>query len=185
MEDSAIVELFWLRDSKAIEAAQEKYARSCQSLAERLLGSFEDGQECVNDALHRAWETIPPQRPDSLRAYLKKIVRNLALDRWRSQTARRRGGELSALALELEGCLPASPSAEAVAEGREITACVDRWLDGLPREDRLLFVRRYWYGDSLDILAGRFGGSPNRLAQKLYRLRGGLRRALEKEGILV
>ena len=185
MDDTAIVELFWSRDSRAIEASQEKYARSCQSLAERLLGSFEDGQECVNDALHRAWETIPPQRPDSLRAYLKKIVRNLAIDRWRSQTAQRRGGELSALSLELEDCLPAAPSAEAAAEGREITACMERWLDGLPREDRMLFVRRYWYGEALDDLAVRFGGSSNRLAQKLYRLRGGLRRALEKEGLMV
>ena len=185
MDDKAIVELFWSRDPRAIEVSQEKYAQSCQSLAERLLGSVEDGQECVNDALHRAWETIPPQRPDSLRAYLRKIVRNLAIDRWRSQTSQRRGGGLSALALELEDCLPAAPSAEAAAEGQEITACMDRWLDGLPREDRLLFVRRYWYGDALDELAGRFGGSPNRLAQKLYRLRGGLRRALEKEGIIV
>ena len=185
MEDRVIVDLFWLRDPRAIEASQEKYGRNCQSLAERLLGSFEDGQECVNDALHRAWETIPPQRPDSLRAYLKKIVRKLASDRWRSQTAQRRGGELTAMALELEDCLPAAPSAEAAAEGREITACVDRWLDGLTRDDRLLFVRRYWYGDPLDELAGRFGGSPNRLAQKLYRLRGGLRRALEKEGVMV
>ena len=185
MDDKEIVELFWLRDPQAIEVSQEKYAQSCQSLAVHLLGSFEDGQECVNDALHRAWETIPPQRPDSLRAYLKKIVRNLAIDRWRSQTAQRRGGELSALASELEDCLPAAPSAEAAAEGREITACLDRWLDGLPREDRVLFVRRYWYGDALDELAVRFGGSPNRLAQKLYRLRGGLRRALEKEGIIV
>ena len=185
MEDSMIVDLFWLRDPRAIEASQEKYAQSCQGLAERLLGSFEDGQECVNDALHRAWETIPPQRPDSLRAYLKRIVRNLAIDRWRSQTAQRRGGALPDLALELEDCLPAAPSAEAAAEGREITACMDRWLDSLSREDRLLFVRRYWYGEALDELAVRFGGSPNRLAQKLYRLRGGLRRALEKEGIIV
>ena len=185
MEDAAIVELFWSRDPRAIEASQEKYAQSCQRLAENLLGSFEDGQECVNDALHRAWETIPPQRPDSLRAYLKKIVRNLAIDRWRSQTARRRGGELSALTLELEECLSLAPSAETVAEGHEITACVNRWLDSLPREDRLLFVRRYWYGDALSELAGRFGGSSNRLAQKLYRLRGGLRRALEQEGVIV
>ena len=185
MDDKEIVELFWLRDPQAIEVSQEKYAPSCQSLAEHLLGSFEDGQECVNDALHRAWETIPPQRPDSLRAYLKKIVRNLAIDRWRSQTAQCRGGELSALSLEMEDCLPTAPSAEAVAEGQEITACMNRWLDSLPREDRLMFVCRYWYGDSLDKLAGRFGGSPNRLAQKLYRLRGGLRWALEKEGIVV
>ena len=96
MEDTAIVALFWSRDPQAIEASQEKYAQSCQSLAHRLLGSFEDGQECVNDALHRAWETIPPQRPESLRAYLKKIVLNLALDRWRAQTAQRRGGVLTA-----------------------------------------------------------------------------------------
>ena len=182
-DDAAIVALYWDRDFRALEATQEKYGYACRALAQNLLDSPEDGEECVNDALHRLWETIPPQRPASLGAYLRKIVRNLAIDRWRQRTARRRGEGLTALSLELEDCLPAVPSAESVAESREITAALDRWLDGLPREDRVLFVRRYWYGDRVDELARRRGVSPNRLAQKLYRLRGSLKRALEKEGI--
>ena len=182
MEDSAIVELFWSRDSQAISELQDKYGAACQSVAARLLGSVEDGQECLNDALHRVWDTVPPQRPRSLRAYLGKIVRNLAIDRWRERAAQRRDGEVSSLTAELEDCLPAAPSAEAVAQGRETAAVIDRWLGTLPK---VLFVRRYWYGDRVDELAKRRGVSPNNLAQRLFRLRSGLKRALEQEGVIL
>lgn len=183
MEDSAIVELFWARDAQAIAEAQEKYGSWCQGMARNLLGSAQDAEECVSDALHRLWDTIPPQRPHSLRAYMTKIVRNLSIDRWRERQAQRRGAGLTELAVELEDCLPPVPSAEEAAEGRETAACVDRWLASLSREDRVLFLRRYWYGDTVAELAQRRGVPANRLAQKLSRLRGGLRRALEKEGI--
>ncbi len=185
MEDSAIVALFWSRDPRAVSALQDKYGGACQSLAARLLGSAEDGQECFNDALHRVWDTIPPQRPASLRAYLMKIARNLAIDRWRERTARRRDGEVSSLTAELEDCLPAAPSAESAAEGNETAAAIDKWLATLSKEDRVLFVRRYWYGDRVEELAKRRGVSPNSLAQRLFRLRNGLKRALEQEGIAV
>ena len=185
MEDETIVALFWQKDAQAIPAAEEKYGGFCRGLAQKLLDSPEDAEECVNDTLHRLWETIPPQRPGSLRAYMAKIVRNLCIDRWRQRTARRRGGNLTFLSLELEDCLPAAPSAEELTEGREVAACISRWLEGLPREDRVLFVRRYWYGDTVEELAARRGVPGNRLAQKLRRMRGSLRRALEKEGISV
>lgn len=186
MEDAAIVSLFWARNPDALSATQEKYGRASRQLASSLLDSPEDGEECLNDALHRLWETIPPQRPDSLKAYLRKTVRNLAIDRWRSRQAQRRGEGLDALALELEECcLPHAPSAEQVLEERETAAAVDRWLGTLSREDRVLFVRRYWYGDSLDILARRRKTSRNALSQKLYRLRSRLRQHLKKEGILL
>ena len=188
MEDAAIVSLYWARDPVAVSATCEKYGSACRNLASGLLGSPEDGDECLNDALHRLWETIPPRRPESLKTYLKKIVRNLAIDRWRSRQTARRGGGLDALVLELEECcpgLPSVPSAEDTVLEQETAASVDRWLDTLSREDRILFVRRYWYGDPLDVLANRRRMKTNALSQKLYRLRGSLRRHLEKEGVLI
>ena len=189
MEDSAIVELYWARDQLAIALSDEKYGPLCRSVSRNILGSREDAEECVNDTWHRAWNAMPPQRPVSLRAFLARIARNLSLDRWRSQRAQKRGegaGELALeLALELEECVPAAPSAEAETEAREAARCVDRWLAALPREDRVAFVRRYWYGQRVDELALQLGRSPNGMAQRLRRLRGSLREALEREGVVL
>ena len=183
MEDAAIVELYWDRDQRAITASDEKYGGLCRSLSHNILASREDAEECVNDTWHRAWDTMPPQRPSSLRAYLCRIVRNLSIDRWRAARSQKRGEGLGQLVLELEDCVPAGPSAEEAWEARETAAAVDRWLDALAQTDRMLFVRRYWYGERVDQLAARFGYTPNGAAQRLRRLRDGLRRALEQEGV--
>ena len=185
MEDSAIIDLYWARDQAAVTETDRKYGPLCRSLSLRITGSREDAEECVNDTWHRAWDTMPPQRPESLGAYLLRIVRNLSIDRWRARRAEKRGCGLESLVLELEDCVPAAPSAEAAWEARETAAAIDRWLDGLDRADRVLFVRRYWYGDRVDELAARLGKSPNTTAQRLRRLRAGLRRALEREGVIL
>ena len=185
MEDSAIIDLYWARDQAAVTETDRKYGPLCRSLSLRITGSREDAEECVNDTWHRAWDTMPPQRPEPLGAYLLRIVRNLSIDRGRARRAEKRGCGLESLVLELEDCVPAAPSAEAVWEARETAAAIDRWLDGLDRGDRVLFVRRYWYGDRVDELAARLGKSPNTTAQRLRRLRAGLRRALEREGVIL
>ncbi len=183
MEDGQIVALYWARSQGAIAASEEKYGALCRGISYNILRSHEDAEECVNDTWHRAWDTMPPQRPQSLGAYLCRIVRNLSIDRWRARKSLKRGEGLEALVLELEECVPAVPSAEEQWETEEIAAAVERWLDTLEDRDRGLFLRRYWYGDSVKDLAGRLGWSPNRLAQRLGRLRKGLRRALEEEGV--
>ena len=185
MEDSAIIELYWSRDQYAITASDEKYSALCRSLSQNILYNREDAEECVNDTWHRAWNTMPPQRPGSLRAYLAKIVRNLSIDRWRARKAQKRGEGLEVLLSELEDCVPASPSAEAETEARLVSDCIDRWLDTLSQTDRVAFVRRYWYGQRVDELAAQLGSTPKQMAQRLFRLRGSLRRALEKEGIIL
>ena len=185
MEDSAIIDLYWARDQYAISASDEKYGALCRKLSQNILSSREDAEECVNDTWHRAWDTMPPQRPGSLRAYLAKIVRNLSIDRWRARKTQKRGAGLEVLLSELEGCIPASPSAEAETEAGLVSDCIDRWLDGLPQLDRVAFVRRYWYGQRVDELAAQLGNTPKQMAQRLFRLRGSLRRALEKEGIVL
>ncbi len=185
MEDEAIIGLYWARDEGAIAASDEKYGRLCRKLSLDILDSREDAEECVNDTWRRAWDTIPPQRPGSLRAYLARIARNLSIDRWRARRAEKRGGGLDALLEELEDCLPAAPSAEEAAEARETAQAIDRWLDGLSPADRTAFLRRYWYGQRVDRVAKQAGCSPNSMAKRLGRLRDGLRRALEQEGIVV
>ena len=185
MEDSAIVRLYWDRDQRAIPASEEKYGSRCRGVSYGILSSREDAEECVNDTWHRAWDTMPPQRPGCLRAYLCRLARGLSIDRWRARRAQKRGEGTEVLLSELEDCVPAAPSAEEVWEAREVAAAIDRWLDGLDRESRALFVRRYWYGDRVDELAARWGRTPNGTAQRLRRLRAGLRRALEREGVIL
>ena len=128
MEDAEIIELYWQREERAIEETARKYGAYCQGIAYNILGVYEDAEECVNDTWHRAWTTMPPQRPVSLRAYLARIVRNLSIDRYRLRRSQKRGGGFETLALELEDCVPPAPSAEAVWETREIAAVLDRWL---------------------------------------------------------
>ena len=187
MEDTAIIGLYWARDERAISASDEKYGTLCRNLSQNILDSREDAEECVNDTWQRAWDTMPPQRPNSLRAYLARITRNLSIDRWRARRAEKRGSGLELLLDELEDCLPlpASPSAEELTEARETVRAIDRWLSQLPSANRVAFLRRYWYGQQVDQIAAQAGCSPNSMAKRLGRLRDSLRRTLEQEGIII
>ena len=185
MEDCAIVELYWRRDEAAIAESDRKYGSLCRRTSEDLLGSRQDAEECVNDTWGRAWNAMPPQRPDSLRAFLLRIVRNVSIDRWRASRAEKRGDGLSALVLELEECVPVIPSAEEQWENRQIAAAVYRWLETLPAADRTLFLRRYWFGVPVAELARGLGFTANGAAQRLRRLRLRLKAALESEGVVL
>lgn len=182
MEDSQIVELYWRRDEAAIGETERKYGALCRDVARNILGVDEDAEECVNDALHQAWNAIPPQRPDRLGAWLGKVTRNLALNLWSKNRAQKRYAGMTALLSELEDCVPAAGGVERELEEQELSAAIDGWLRELPQTDRVLFLRRYWYGVELQELAAERGVSPNRLAQKMFRLRQSLKSALEKEG---
>lgn len=185
MEDAEIIRLYWARDEGAIPASDEKYGGLCRALSRNILGSPEDAEECVNDTWHRAWNAMPPQRPRSLRAFFAAITRNLSLDRWRERGADKRGGGLDVLLSELEDCLPSADDVEKAAEAAELARAMDRWLGGLAAADRVAFLRRYWYGQRVDEVARQAGCAPNTMTKRLERLREGLRRALEQEGILV
>lgn len=180
MEDQEIVDLFWSRDDGAIPAAQARYGWRLLRLAEQLLHSPQDAEECLNDTWLRAWNAIPPERPGSLFAYLARVCRNLALDRLDRRSAEKRTGEL--LTAELETCVPASwagrdPGQEAL--GELLTA----FLEGLPPDQRRVFLRRYWFGDPIRDIAQRYGWGESRVKVTLLRLRNRLRAYLEKEGI--
>ena len=184
MEDSEIVDLYWRRDERAIGETEKKYGPLCRSIAGNILGT-EDAEECVNDALHQAWMSIPPQRPDRLGSWLGKVTRNLALNLWNKKRAQKRYAGMTALLSELEDCVPAPGGVEREIEDKELSAAIDGWLRALPREDRVLFLRRYWYGVELRELAAERGISLNRLAQKMFRLRRNLKDTLEKEGFTI
>lgn len=182
MDDGGIIALYWSRDEGAITETQRKYGSYCRAIAMNILGSPEDAEECVSDALHSAWNAIPPQRPASLPAFLGRIVRNLSISRWRRERAGKRYAGLDVMLSELEDCLPAPGGVEDVVEGRELTQRIERWLDGLSREDRAVFLRRYWYGEEVRALAKAWRVSPNQMAKRLLRLRRDLKRDLEQEG---
>ena len=182
MEDAAIIGLYWARDEGAIAASDEKYGALCRALSRNILESLEDAEECVNDTWGRAWDTMPPRKPGSLRAYLVKITRNLSIDRWRARQARKRGSGLAVLLDELEECLPAVPSAEELTEARETARAIDRWLSKLSPADRKAFLRRYWYCDGVAEIAAGTGYSQSKVKSLLHRTRRGLKEHLRKEG---
>ena len=185
MEDAQIVELYWARDESAIAETDQKYGAFCHTVAYNVLAVREDAEECVNDTYQRAWEAMPPQRPAILRAWLGKIVRNLALNLWNKNHAQKRGGGMDVLLSELEDCIPSRESVERALDAEELGADISAWLRQQPYEDRVLFVRRYWNGTALNELAEAWGMEPARLAQRMLRMRRSLKAALEKEGITV
>ena len=183
MEDAGIVALYWARSERAIEETREKYGGYCYGIAVNLLRSPEDAEETVNDTWHAAWNAIPPEKPVSLRAWLGRVVRSLSLKRWDREHRKKRDRGMAELLSELEDCLPSSVTVEGEMEAKEVGRVLDAWLGKLTKEDRRLFLRRYWYGVSLQDLAKERGIAPARLAQKMLRLRRSLKAALEKEGI--
>ncbi len=185
MDDAEIVGLYWARDESALEATRTKYGGFARSLAVNLLGSAEDAEECAQDAYLALWRSIPPERPESLKAYLGRIVRNTAADIWNRAHAKKRDAGLTVLLSELEDCLPSPSDPQAELESRELGRAVSAWLRTLDADSRALFLRRYWYGQELKTLAREWGVSANALAQRTRRLRISLRAALEKEGFII
>ena len=183
MDDRQIVELFWQRDESAIAETECKYGPFCLGIASSLLSSGEDAKECVNETFYQAWKLMPPERPDRLRPWLGRIVRNIAVSLWRKNHRQKRYGGVEQALSELEDAVPSPLSIEREVESAELGRVIDRWLGSLPREDRVLFVRRYWYGVSLKELAEESGTPPQKLAQRMYRLRLALKAFLEKGGI--
>ena len=185
MEDGRIIELYWARDQRAIRETDGKYGRLLHSIAWNLLRSREDSEECVNDTYLRAWEAIPPARPGVLRTWLGQITRNLSLDHWRSRQAEKRGGGAEALLGELEDCLPDLGRTGRAAEDLELAELLNVFLRGLSREGRAMFLRRYWYGESVAEIAMALGCGEGKVKSSLFRSRRALREYLEREGVAV
>lgn len=183
MEDSKIVALYWERAETAIGETAKKYGSYCRTVAWNILYSHEDSEECVNDTYLSAWHSMPPQRPERLRAYLGRITRNLALDRYKFNRTEKRGGGRILLALEeLEECVP-SGDPERITEDLVLTEALNRFLADLPQEARKIFLQRYWYLCSVREIADDLHISESKVKMTLLRSRNQLRALLEKEGI--
>ena len=184
MTDSQIVALFWERNEDAIRETDARYGRRLFAVSDKILHIREDAQECVNDTYWKAWDTIPPQRPNYFYAYLAKICRNFSLMRLQWDAAAKRQAEIIGLTQELEQCIP-DPSHDRKAEGAEIGQILNRFLERLSPESRLIFLRRYWYTDSIAEIAARYQISQSKVKTQLHRTRKKLRQFLVKEGISV
>ncbi len=183
MEDAQIVELYWQRREEAVMQTQKKYDAYLNAVAFRILADQEDSRECVNDALLAAWESIPPHRPKVLSVYLAKITRQTAIDVYRRRSsAKRRDSEYALSLSELEDVLPGGTTPEEVLEGKLLEESLDRFLAALSREERNLFLRRYYFFDSLAEAAHHCGMGQAKAKSMLHRTRQRLRRQLEKEG---
>ncbi len=186
MEDQDIIALYWERNEKALEETAGKYGSYCRSIAWNILNSREDAEECVNDTWFRAWNAMPPQRPNILQAFLGKITRNLSLDRYKAGHAVKRGGGQLSLALEELGeSIPTGQDVEEAAAFRELSRLLDAFLRELPERDCCVFLRRYWFVDSTAEIAQRYQMAEGSVKSSLYRTRQKLRACLEKEGVAV
>ncbi len=184
MDDKEIIELFWRKNENAISQTKSKYGGLCRSTAWRILPDARDVEECMSDVLIRLWNAIPPERPHSLKAYIVRITRNLALDRAMYNSADMRKSALTESFEELEACLfDSSGSPERHLEGVELRELLNSFLSNLGKETRIIFVRRYWYGESIREIAQALHTSEGRVKSSLYHTRNRLRKLLEKEGV--
>lgn len=185
MEDSQIVNLYFERDEQAIQETDSKYGSYCYSIAYNILTNQEDAEESVSDTYMAAWKAMPPRRPAILATFLGKITRHLSIDRWRSRSRYKRGGGEIIVALEeLEECASDSGSVEKAFERKQFASVLNRFLDSLPEIERRIFLCRYWYMDSVSAIATYYGFSVSKVTSMLYRTRGKLRTALERENLL-
>jgi RNA polymerase sigma-70 factor (ECF subfamily) len=180
VEDHQIIELYFARDELAIEETAKRYGGLCMQVSMDILQDRMDAEECVSDTWLQTWRTIPPQRPTILKAFLCRITRNLSINRLRERKAKRRDRDMTLSLEELEGVLSIP---EEHAEG--LSELISEFLRSLDREDRLLFMGRYWHGQSVKELADRMGLSANAAAVRLHRVREELRDYLTDKGVTV
>lgn len=184
MNDHEIVALFFARQEKAISATADKYGRYCHAVAYNILFNRSDAEECVNDTYLGAWNSIPPQRPNHLAAYLGKITRNLALNRYkRNSVAKRGSGQVEIALSELENCIPDNAGVEQAVEDAVIVSVINRFLYADSPKNRNIFIRRYWYLCTIREIADSYEMSESNVKVLLFRMRSELKKQLEKEGV--
>lgn len=184
MEDEKIISLYKERSESAISETDKKYGARCRTTAYNILQNREDSEECANDTYMKLWNAIPPQEPSPLAAFIYRIVRNLALDRVKAALRKRRAqNNYTDVYEELSDCIPSPENVERTVEGKELTELIDRFLDTLGREKKVMFLMRYWnFSTSADI-AKRLCLSESKVRVTLMRTREKLREYLEKEGV--
>lgn len=185
LKDHEIVSLFFERSEQAITELIVKYGAAVRNVAWNILNNAQDIEECTNDTYLHVWNRIPPTRPAYLGAYVCRIARNVCLKRYHSNTAQKRNSYYDVALQELEETIPALSTVESDYDAKELTGYLNRFLGDLNRDDRYLFMRRYWYGDGVSEIAQALNMTPHTASVRLFRLRQKLLTLLQKEGMIV
>ena len=186
LSDEAIIELYWKREESAIKETDIKYGKYLYSIAYNIVHDTQDCEECLNDTYLGTWNKIPPARPNVFQVFLSKIMRNVAVDKFRKKTADKRiPSELVISLNELDDCIPQETSAEQIAEMMEIARVLNDYVMRLSDVDAFIFVCRYYYSDSVDKIAKMLKYSQSTVYRELSKIRNGLRERFEKEGISI
>ena len=186
MDDEKIVILYWERDQNAIAETRKKYGRYCYTIAYNILCNDADAEECESDTYFAAWQSIPPAKPTALSVFLGSITRRLSLDRLRKRHADKRGGGATEVSLcELEECIPSGKSIDDTIEEKAISEALSAFLRKLPVAEASVFIRRYWYFESVSEIAIRYGFGESKVKMMLKRTRDKLLVYLEKEGFFI
>lgn len=183
MEDTQIINLYWDRDENAIAETGKKYGSYCRAIAHNILHNQEDSEECVNDTYLSAWNALSPQRPNILSAFLGKITRNLAFDRYSFNHAEKRGGgEIDVVLDEIAEIVSDKSDMEEAVDGKALIAAINTFLSQLPADKRKMFVMRYWYTEKVSAIAKQFGIADNACSVRLSRVREQLKKYLTDGG---
>lgn len=183
MDDNSIIRLYWDRNDQAIAATSDKYGHYCKRIARNILNNEEDAEECVNDTYLNAWNAMPDHWPGQLSTFLGKITRNLSFNRYRyNRTEKRGGGEITLVLDELADCVSDTDSVEQIVDRQELVRAVNLFVGNLPAVKRDIFVRRYWYADSVLDIAGDFKMKPGAVSKTLERTRKQLKTYLTERG---
>lgn len=183
--DEEILDLLFVRSERALKELDVKYGKICHRLSYNILNSWQDVEECMNDAYLGIWNTIPPERPQPLLTYLCRIVRNCSLKCYHRKSAAKRNSHYDVALEELEDCLAASRSVEEEMEARELTGLINSFLGTLSRENRVIFLRRYWFSDSYEEIAGYTGLTEKNISVRLTRIRKKLKHYLTEREVLL
>ena len=184
LKDHEIIALFFERSERAITELIIKYGAAVKNVASNILKDPQDAEETANDTYWVVWNRIPPTRPDHLGAYACRIARNLSLKRFYANTAEKRNSYYDVALDELEETIPALSTVESVYDAKELTGYLNLFLKDLSKEDRYLFMRRYWYGDKIGDIAENLNVTPHKASVRLFRLRQKLQDYLKKEGMI-
>ncbi len=185
MDDNEIIDLFFERSEQAITELSNKYGKVCSRVSHNILNNTLDAEECINDAYLGIWNSIPPQRPNPLLSYVCRIVRNLSIKKYHSNTAAKRNSYYDIALEELEDCIPSIHNVDREYDSKELAKIIDDFLDTLAKDNRVMFVRRYWFSDSLAEISKMFGITEHNAAVRLSRIRGQMKKYLIKRGVVL
>lgn len=185
MNDSEIIDLFFERSEQAIVELSKKYGNICKHISINILNDPLDVEECINDAYLGIWNSVPPQRPNLLLAYVCRVVQNLSIKRYHFNTAEKRNSKYSLALDELEECIAAPNNNETDREVPLLDEIIDNFLSTLSRDNRVMFIRRYWFSDSISEIAGLFGIPEHNVSARLCRIRKRMREYLTKKGVVL